>query len=179
MTDDEINDSLRRIIRVLLKMPENSMRPANQTGAPTGSKGEIFGTVLITLTDQPGLIVARERVDPDDELQLIETGQQMSVATASIQFFRKGAKQLATRLPVLMQMSAATDMLTAAGLGLVGFTASRDIAAVADGFWEERAQIDFEISFISSEDQTLNTFGEFPISIETESVSSHGEVKEP
>ena len=53
MTVDDINKLIRQFVRENLGMPENSVRPANQT-APTGKQSEQFATVLITMIASAG-----------------------------------------------------------------------------------------------------------------------------
>lgn len=177
MTEDKINDQIRALIRTTLELGIDDVRPGNQTGAPTGREDEPFITVLVSTFNHPGQdAITLENGEGDN---VTETGRAMNIALASVQFFRAGAQDRARRMKTLSQMSKATQFLNIAGLGLIGSSAVRNLSAVVNGAWEDRAQVDFEFSFVSTEAQTLETFGSFPISIQTQTLASSSEVQEP
>lgn len=156
-----INAAFRTVIRTLLAMPANSVRPANRS-APTGT--EQFATVLVT-----GI-----RAEGEDEQRyanaagqtVTETVEGQRRATASVQFFRADAMSKATRLGVLLRTSAASDSLRAAGLGFIRAGPVRDLSGIDAADWEERAQIDIELYCIASEQISAPTYGRFPVSID-------------
>lgn len=178
MTVDDINKLIRRFIRETLALPENSVRKANQT-APTGKQSEPFATVLITLIDATGKDDRRLDNEAAPSLNVAETiiGQRRLVA--SIQFFRDGAYTKACRLNALLLMSSSVDKLQAIGLGLVRASPVRNLTAVIDSAWEERAQIDLEFHLVAKEVQSIPTYGTFPISVTTESSTTSSEVTAP
>lgn len=178
MTVDDINKLIRRFVRETLGMPENSVRPANQV-APTGKQSEQFATVLITLIDATGEDDRRLANEAAPSLNVAETiiGQRRLVA--SVQFFRGDAYTKACRLNTLLSMSSAVDRLQAIGLGFVRASPVRNLTAVIDGAWEERAQIDLEFHLVAKEVQSLPTYGTFPISVTTESSTTSSEVAAP
>lgn len=178
MTVDDINKLIRKFIRETLALPENSVRKANQT-APTGKQSEPFATVLITLIDATGEDDRRLDNEAAPSLNVAETiiGQRRLVA--SIQFFRDDAYTKACRLNALLSMSSSVDKLQAMGLGLVRASPARNLTAVIDSAWEERAQIDLEFHLVAKEVQSLPTYGTFPISVTTESSTTSSEVKAP
>lgn len=164
MTVDDINKLIRKFIRETLALPENSVRKANQT-APTGKQSEPFATVLITLIDATGEDDRRLDNEAAPSLNVAETiiGQRRLVA--SIQFFRDDAYTKACRLNALLSMSSSVDKLQAIGLGLVRASPARNLTAVIDSAWEERAQIDLEFHLVAKEVQSIPTYGTFPISV--------------
>ena len=178
MTVDDINKLIRKFIRETLALPENSVRKANQT-APTGKQSEPFATVLITLIDATG--EDDRHIDNEDapSLNVAETiiGQRRLVA--SIQFFRDDAYTKACRLNALLSMSSSVDKLQAIGLGLVRASPARNLTAVIDSAWEERAQIDLEFHLVAKEVQSIPTYGTFPISVTAESSTTSSEVTAP
>lgn len=178
MTVDDINKLIRKFIRETLALPENSVRKANQT-APTGKQSELFATVLITLIDATGEDDRRLDNEEAPSLNVAETiiGQRRLVA--SIQFFREDAYTKACRLNALLSMSSSVDKLQAMGLGLVRASPTRNLTAVIDGAWEERAQIDLEFHLVAKEVQSIPTYGTFPVSVTTESSTTSSEVTAP
>ncbi len=177
MTVDDINKLIRKFIRETLAMPENSVRKANQT-APTGKQSEPFATVLISMVDVTG----------EDDRRLDNEAPSMNVAetivgqrrlVASVQFFREDAYTRACRLKTLLSMSRSIDRLQAMGLGLVRASPARNLTAVIDSAWEERAQIDLELYVVAKEVQSLPTFGRFPIEISSADTTLSSEVIEP
>lgn len=178
MTVDDINKLIRKFIRETLSLPENSVRKANQT-APTGKQSEPFATVLITLIDATGEDDRRLDNEAAPSLNVAETiiGQRRLVA--SIQFFRDDAYTKACRLNALLSMSSSVDKLQAIGLGLVRTSPARNLTAVIDSAWEERAQIDLEFHLVAKEVQSIPTYGTFPISVTTESSTTSSEVTAP
>ena len=178
MTVDDINKLIRKFIRETLALPENSVRKANQT-APTGKQSEPFATVLITLIDATGEDERRLDNEAAPSLNVAETiiGQRRLVA--SIQFFRDDAYSKACRLNALLSMSSSVDKLQAIGLGLVRASPARNLTAVIDSAWEERAQIDLEFHLVAKEVQSIPTYGTFPISVTTESSTTSSEVTAP
>ena len=178
MTVDDINKLIRKFIRETLALPENSVRKANQT-APTGKQSEPFATVLITLIDATGEDDRRLDNEAAPSLNVAETiiGQRRLVA--SIQFFREDAYTKACRLNALLSMSSSVDKLQAMGLGLVRASPARNLTAVIDSAWEERAQIDLEFHLVAKEVQSLPTYGTFPVSVTTGSSTTSSEVTAP
>jgi hypothetical protein len=178
MTVDDINKLIRKFIRETLALPENSVRKANQT-APTGKQSEPFATVLITLIDATGEDDRRLDNEAVPSLNVAETiiGQRLLVA--SIQFFREDAYTKACRLNALLSMSSSVDKLQAIGLGLVRASPARNLTAVIDSAWEERAQIDLEFHLVAKEVQSIPTYGTFPISVTTGSSTTSSEVTAP
>ena len=178
MTVDDINKLIRKFIRETLALPENSVRKANQT-APTGKQSEPFATVLITLIDATGEDDRHLDNEAAPSLNVAETiiGQRRLVA--SIQFFRDDAYTKACRLNALLSMSSSVDKLQAIGLGLVRASPARNLTAVIDSAWEERAQIDLEFHLVAKEVQSLPTYGTFPVSVTTGSSTTSSEVTAP
>lgn len=178
MTVDDINKLIRKFIRETLALPENSVRKANQT-APTGKQSEPFATVLITLIDATGEDDRRLDNEAAPSLNVAETiiGQRRLVA--SIQFFRDDAYTKACRLNTMLSMSGSVEKLQAIGLGFVRASPARNLTAIVDGAWEDRAQIDLEFHLAAKEVQSLPTYGTFPVSVSTGSSTTSSEVTAP
>lgn len=175
---NDINKLVRKVVRELLAMPENSVRPANQN-APGGAKTEQFATVLIATVDDTGEDDHKFKDDAAPALTVTETAEGHRRMMASIQFFRGDAHTKASRLRTLLTMGAASDKLRAVGLGFIRASAVRNLSAVVDTYWEERGQIDLEFYLVAKETATVQTYGRFPITVSTESSTTSSEVIAP
>lgn len=177
MDNREINRRIRQLLRTVLGLSENYVRPANQN-APTGSMDDPFATVLIVDYSPTGWDSKREADGtlPDD---IIETQEGQRLIMASVQFFRANAMTLAQRLPAALQTSAAIGLMRELGLGLVHLSSARDLAAVVNTLYEERAQLDIQFHLVAQEAVTLPTYGTFPISIDVTPTNQAFEVNEP
>lgn len=171
-----INKNIRTLVRELLGMAANSVRPANQNGE-TGTSTDEFATVLVTLinpTGQDDLVRENVELTGDEELDggltlsdVRETiiGQRMVMA--SVNFYRPGAFTKASRLPALLSTSRAIERMQVLGLGLVGTSQPRNLTALVNTRWEERGQIDLTFYAIDSETETVHTYGTFPVEVST------------
>lgn len=178
MTVDDLNKVVRKLIRDVMGLPEDSIRPANQQ-APTGKKDEPFGTVLITVVDSTGeddRLLASEAAPSNNVVESI-AGQRRF--TASVQFFRKGAQTLAERLPTRLSFSSSAEKMQALGLGFIRASPAKDLTAVIDADWEQRAQIDLEFHVMAVETDIVPTYGTFPIETTVDSSTSSSEVTAP
>lgn len=174
MTIDEISRTIRNIIRTELALPEHQVRPAN-TDAPTGQTP--FATVLLTDMISNGFddVV----IESATGNAVTEVAKGLRKVLVSIQFFRANAITLASRLRGKLQLDSAREKFAANGLGYVRCSGVRVTSTVQNTFWEESAKLDLEIHVIAKETGTLNTYGEFPITIDTETAHSAGIVLEP
>jgi hypothetical protein len=172
-----VNKQVRELVRSVLAMPADSVRPANQN-APTGTVDMQFATVLITDIKPTGWddIRVENEASPSTSLQESVVGQRHMVA--SVQFFRGDAYSQACKLRTLLSLSSSIDKLQAAGLGFVRASAAKNLSAVVDTAWEERAQIDLEFHLVVKETVRTPTYGRFPIDF-TASSTIHIEVTAP
>ena len=173
---DDINKVIRVLIRGLLAMPDNSVRPANKN-APAGSQADQFATVLVTMVDATGNDDHKQ--ETASSITLTDTSEGMRVLSASIQFFRGDAYTKACRLRTILTSGAASDKLQAVGLGFVKASAAKNLTGVVDTYWEERGLLEVEFHLIAKEIATVNTFGRFPIEVITETSITTSEVFEP
>lgn len=176
---DSLNKRVRTLIRTLLGMPANSIRPANQN-APAGAIDEQFATVLIMTigaTGQDERFLANEAAPSKNVVELIG-GQRKFVA--SVQFFRGDAYTKAMRLEALLSTSKAVDLMQQLGIGFVDSSPPRNLTGVVNTLWEERGQIDLTFYVIAAEATSIPTYGTFPISFaDGVSPTQAFEVKEP
>lgn len=165
MDDKELNKRVRQVVRLLLGMPENSVRPANQN-APSGAIDEQYATVLLSTINPTGWDQT-ELENIDDSLNVNEQIKGQRLCVASVQFFRGDAYNKATRLQALLKSSKAAELMRARALGFVRTSSARNLTNVMDTLWEDRGQIDFEFHVIGLEQIELPTYGIFEISVDT------------
>lgn len=178
MTVDDINKLIRTFIRETLAMPADSVRPANQT-APTGKQSEQFATVLVTVIDDTGQDDRKLANDAAPALTVTETLVGQRKLTASVQFFRGDAYTKACKLSSRMSLSSSVDKLNAIGLGFVRASPPRNLTAIVDAAWEARAQIDLEFYLVAKETQSIATYGTFPVTVKTATLTTSSEVTAP
>lgn len=178
--EEEIERSIRRIVRTLMGWPEDSIRKANQN-APTGSKSEPFATVLTTLL--PAHQWGVNQITDLDDTQVKESVAGTYRLSCSIQFFRKDAYRNTVRLRTLLQTSKALELFRAARLGLVSYGPARNLSETVNTLWEERGQIDVDFYIVLGEVAVLPTYNRFVIGVTTEkdgrTATTAGEVKAP
>jgi hypothetical protein len=174
MTIDEINRTLRNIIRTELGLPEHQVRPAN-TDSPTGSNP--FATVLISDAISDGFddVVVQDAGGNN----VTETASGLRKLIVSIQFFRANAITYASRLRAKLQLNSAREKFALNGLGYVRCSGVQVLSTLQNTFWEERAKIDLDVYVVAKEIEVINTYGEFPLTIDTETVHQVGVVLEP
>lgn len=176
---EEVNKRVRKLVREILAMPENSVRPANRNAPASGPKSDQFATVLITPMGGEGWDDQRFEDLPGPAKLVRETVQGLRRFSASVQFFRGDAYTKAERLSILLQASGSVSKMQAVGLGLVRVSSARDLTAVVDTFYESRGQIDIEFYLVADEKIDILTYGEFPISVSTPNSTTNFEVIEP
>ncbi len=158
-----LNQKLRDIVRLCTGLTGDQVRPADQV-AP--AKGDAYATVLIISDVSRGMDSTTWANIPDDEdKRVTETADGQRLITASIQFFRAGAVDYASKLVAAIKMSAAQELMQEHEIGLVRTGAVRNLTQVINEAWEERAQIDIDFHYISSEVAPVTTYGEFPFNI--------------
>lgn len=176
MTVTDISRILRGIVRELLGMPANSVRPANQSYATTGGQSEQFATVLITSISDEGW---DDRVlinEPSPSLDVTEKMEGMRRMSVSVQFFRGDAYTKACRLRTLLGTANATEKLKKVGLGFIQASPAKNLTDVVDTFFEERGQVDLEFYLIAAEASVLRTYSHWKLSTTVFSTTIESEV---
>lgn len=183
-----IEENFRGNIRTLLGMPANSVIRANQQNPPpSGGQEDQYATVLVQEIGTYGWDEVTY-VDPsqagsgeqgsgdgpyggDETTDLTEniTGQRRF--TVSVQFFRGNAIVMAHTLGALLQSSNSITAMVADGICISRIGPVRNLSALVDTFFENRAQMDIEFNFINQEQVDMPTFATFGGQIDTETES--------
>jgi hypothetical protein len=161
-----INRSIRELIRTILGMPLNSVRPANQS-APAEKAGESFATVQILSIAAIGIDRVLIENEPTPSLNVQETIEGLRRCVVSVQFFRGDAYSRAARLHALLRSSQASEFMQQKGIGLIKANEAQDITAVSSTSYESRAAIKVEFYVASDEVLSVATYGRFPVSVDT------------
>lgn len=162
------------LVRVVMGMPANSVRPADQI-MPTGGQIKEFATVKVVSARDAGRPETSE-VDAGP-LDVDENVDALKVIVASIQFFKSPAADAvgiarystaafdrAARLRQRLQMAASIELMTGAGLGLLDVGQARNLATVVDGTYESRGQLDVTFNFAHRETAEVKAILSVPLS---------------
>jgi hypothetical protein len=173
MNKTELARAMRAIIRQLLGMPEDCVRPANQA-APTWEAP--YTTVNIVTIGATGHDDIKEKNEPEPSTDVHERIQGQRLCNASVQFYRQGAVDLAHGLKTLLSGTRACEFFKNAGLGFVSVSEVRDISLVTGAQWETRAQMDIEFHVIGYADAAIPTYRTFDIGIDMQPVQSSNQI---
>lgn len=163
---DEINLAVRGLIRTVMGMPANSVRPAEQS-APAGGQTAEIATVKIITSDDLGW-PNDSLANSTDPTMVTASSEFLTEVVASINFYRSPSKNPAgiatysneafTRATVLarrLQLPGALDAMLAMGIGLIDVGKPRNLAAIADATWESRGQVDVTFAIVNQESVEL------------------------
>lgn len=184
-----IEQNFRGNIRTLLGMPANSVIRANQQDPPpSGGQEDQYATVLVqeigtygwdevTYTDSSDAGSGEsgsgsDGYGGDETTDLTEniTGQRRFMV--SVQFFRGNAIVLANTLGALLQSSNGIAANIADGICISKIGSVRNLSALVDSYFENRAQMDIEFNYINQEQVDMPTFATFGGQLDTETEST-------
>lgn len=178
-SNDVAASSIRKIIRTVLGMSENSVRPANQFNSPpTGLTTDTFATVLCVSTEVQGRDSLSYEVIEDSN-QITEAIQGLRKLDCSVQFFKAGAVDRANRLTALLQKPSSVALMTSLGIGFIRATKVMSVPVVIDTRWEERSQLNIEFYTVSRETSAVDSYGKFNFALDDGVRVITGEVDEP
>lgn len=170
----DVNRKIRQLVVYCTGMAAATIRPSDQLGPATGDQ---WATVKIISVRIPGSSANLwSDVSPT---QVKETQHTQYQITASIQFFRSGALAAANKLRDRVTLSSALQLMQDLGLGYVSAKPVRNLAEVVNSNWEERAQLDIDFHIGGTEEDTINSFAKFPVSVSNGNSSTSTEVKQP
>lgn len=163
---DDLNRNIRELVRTVMGMPANSVRPANQI-MPTGAQNDRRATVQIIDDRQVG-VSRRETAAPDPNLT--ESIDSVQVFTASIQFFggtkhdaagiaksQNWGLEMATRLGPRLRLASSIELMTKLGVLLLAEGTPRNLSGVVDATYESRGQVDLTFTAANREQADVPT----------------------
>jgi hypothetical protein len=169
---DTVQQAIQTLLRTMLGMADGSVRKANTTKAgPTGD-GSLFATVFLSNFQGKGWDDQKfENTVGVDSTTVDETISGQRAVTASIQFMGPLASATANQVQGALQSSSSQYAMSnpatygfTLGLGVIG--GIRDLSALVDTLWQDRAQLDIEFFVIVEEYNTVETLPAFPFTIQ-------------
>lgn len=175
---DVLNLAVRQLLRIAMAMPDNSVRPAEQS-APAGGQTTQYATVKITDIGDLGWA---DRSLEDDGAggtnEVLELPQQF---VASVNFYGSAAKdpvgkaayavdafERAARVKHVLQLSENIELMTTIGIAFVKASRARNLSAIISGStWQSRGQVDLTFSCIAREASAIATALSAQITIST------------
>lgn len=176
--DDPLNKTIRALIRQVMGLPANYVRPAN-SNAPSGAKSAPYATVFLSSTKLMGTDKRTYEDNVDVPTNLDEMMEGLYSVTASVQFFRGSAFATANNLIQCLQKDSAIEYMQVNNIGFAGGTPARDLSGVVDTYWEARAQVMLNFNIVLRNTETVATYGEFPIAVLSAEGNLSFEVNEP
>jgi hypothetical protein len=175
MEQSSVNATWRELIRELLQLPANYVRPANQN-APAGGLEAEFMTVLIGQVSGAYGTQRRKEISGSPDLIFTIDGQRKG--TATIQAFGEGAFDKLLALNVLLDTEWGTWLLQQSNLGLVTRRSPTDLSTLVPArLWQRRAVMEVDFYFIVHAEVRVPTFASFDVTIYLdEDGSAHQEV---
>ena len=135
---------------------------ANQDAPrPSGT----YATVFISPEEKTGYDKTEYA---NSTLELDETVSGLRRVTASINFFRDGARGGASLLKSKLQSNKLIEFFKTNNLGFAGISLIRDLSEVNKEFWEERAQLDLIFHALSISTEEVLAIKEADINGQTE-----------
>lgn len=163
---DDLNRNIRELVRTVMAMEPNSVRPADQI-MPAGTQSQRRATVKIIEVKQVGIT---RREFPAADPNLTESIESVQVVTASINFFG-GTKQdpaglarsqnwgleMATRLGPRLRLAASIELQLKLGVLLLSEGTPRNLSGVVDATYESRGQVDMTFTAANREQAAVPT----------------------
>jgi len=173
LNDALTNSKLRKIVRDLLDMSENAVRPANQN-API-YKGEEYATVQIVSEIAEGWDESEVTAIEKSELQAAERMSGIRRASVTIQYFNGDAYSRLRLLSDRFQSAFATQMFEDAAMGFSFVSGVQDLTGLlSDEEWQSRAAMKLDV-YVEHEDYVRTPLiVQLPIDI----VSDDGQTRE-
>lgn len=186
---DAVHYLIRYAIQAALDWPENTVIPANSVH-PVGTQINEYATVQLIEADDDMLPVRQYSTVPPTAPATAPTNQAKQELShqhtfkASINFYNNTAADTsgqakygnqaysdALALHSLLQLETSTELLTWMGLAYAGHSQVRDLTALVDGNFQNRAQVDIMFAVVDSESAVLGTFGQFQIGMQFQPAS--------
>lgn len=139
--DNPIDLAVRRLVRQASNISGEFVIPGN---GPGPSPDTVFATVLRMTDVHQGWPVEQE--DSTGGRHVLETRNNRSVQY-SVQWYRSGAFDVASRAMNWLGTSLAADAANALGIRIQAYNQLRDMDAVVSSEWEERWGMELEIAY--------------------------------
>lgn len=160
--EETINKLLRDIVNLILVSSEYAIKAKQNAPRPSGAYA------AIDFVNDTGM-GWEQRIYTDNQLDLdiTETIQGAREIMMSIGFYRDDSIDNARKVRTAVIRESIQELLSAAGLGLVGRSEVRQIDEQFENGWEKRAQFDIVLSAVGEDSdvirsiQSVDIAGEF------------------
>jgi len=159
---DDLNRKVRKLVAIATGLDPQWISPADQS-LDIPAPPQVWVTVRVDIFGPVGLDEVRYKNGTNN--LVAETVEGARLCTASIQFYRVGALDLANRFKTRVRMSTAVEYMRANDIGYVSLGAINDVTAVESEDWEERSAV--QLVFHTSVQDTIDlpTYGTFDFTI--------------
>jgi hypothetical protein len=179
---DELNRTLRGIIRVATGLAADAVRPADQHG-PTGDAVAEFATVRIMSMEPVGASSNLSYAADASPTATVVTENIDTVyrAVVSVNFFKGPAKdaagvpkysnaafERAVLLPRLLHQASAVLAMQQAGIAFMSASLPRNLTRAVDNVNESRGQIDLTFSVANRQSQSVPTIEHVNLGLQIE-----------
>lgn len=171
-----LNRNIRKVVALCTGFDPQDVRPANQLGGATGDR---WATVLILAQKSQGDVHTWANVPNSPTKQVTETADTHVAISVSVQFFRQDAMMSANKLRDRITLTSALQLMQSLGLGYIRCSEPKDLSAVVNANWEQRAVCELDFYVVSTEVENVDTFGTFPFNVSTGTTLPNHEVIEP
>lgn len=138
--------------------------PGNDGGpAPNG----LYASVLAISQAGDGVPYHTSSARPDGETLDIQTINTIR-ATFSVQFYRKGARDLARRFAVWCSSPSGNTAALESGLTFLRTSEVRQLDSIISDDWEERAGLDLEIGYLERIAEVVDIISSAEIDVEAD-----------
>jgi hypothetical protein len=150
---------MRSIVRDLLALSENYVRPANQNAPAGGIESKYMTCLISTVIGSRGTETSKDVPGTLDIMRMID-GQRK--ATATLQAFGEGAFDLLVSLNALLDCDWAQWLFSQQNFGLVTRRGPSDLTTIIPAeLWQRRAILELDFYFIAHAEIRVPCFGSF------------------
>ena len=151
LVEEALNKAVRDIVNLIIA-PAFAIKAKGKGGRPTAAHCSVdtmsiksVGIEELKLVDRLG----------DDDIDSTRSGYREIMF--SLNFYFANAMDNAEQIKIGLTRNSILEFLRAAGLGLGTRSDVRDLSEVLESGWEERAQFDFVLSAISTDDDLITS----------------------
>ena len=158
LVEETLNKAVRDIVNLIIEA-DFAIKAQEQGGRPTSSYCSVNTTTIKSIGIEEQVLTDRTE-DPDVDSRRSGYREIMF----SLNFYFDDAMTNAEKVKIGLTRNSILEFLYAADLGLTTRSEVRDLSEVLENGWEERAQLDFVLSAVGTDDDIIT-------SIETVSIS--------
>ena len=160
-TTQEMERAVRGLVAQGSELEPRRVRPGNQRGiAPDG----LFASLVLihqAIEGMPATVMSLASGEADLNAPTVATVR----GRYSVQWFREGARDAASRLSVWVWSPEGAAQAQKSGLTVMRVSDVRQLDDVVSGAWEERAGLDIDVGYTQRIDKTVGRLKAAPIEV--------------